>query len=215
LLAEVSQVVADRDPETAVLFDTGNLLLFAPAFFSARSRFVATNNGHFARMGWGCAGALGAKLGNPDHPTLSIVGDGSFMMCGLSIATACEYGIPAIWVILNNRTIGIEREAMEALYGRSSFCDTRIRKTGEPWSPDYVKLAESIGIAGRKISRAKDLKPAVKAALERNEPVVLDVDVDPADAGYRNALLPIPIRWDQKPVMNPEAWARDLLPDPG
>ena len=213
VLADVSQAIAETDPETSVLLDTGNLLLFGPAFLSAPSRFVATNNGHFARMGWGCAGALGAKLGNPDHPVLSIVGDGSFMMCGLSIVTAYEYGIPAIWVILNNRTIGIEREAMDVIYGRSSFCDTRHRETGEPWSPDYVKLADSIGIGGKKITRPDELKPAVKTALQGSEPVVLDVDIDPADAGYRNALLPIPIRWDQKPVMSPEEWAKSVLPD--
>ncbi len=212
LLADASEVIAETDPETSVLFDTGNLLLFAPAFFSARSRFVATNNGHFARMGWGCAGAIGARLGNPGHPAVSIVGDGSFMMCGLSIATACEFGIPAVWVILNNRTIGIEREAMDVVYGRSSFCDTRIQKTGEPWSPDYVKLAESIGIAGRKVSRPEELKPALKAGLTTNEPLLLDVDIDPTDAGYRNALLPIPIRWDQRPVMNPDEWAKSIFP---
>ncbi|MGW8322472.1 MAG: thiamine pyrophosphate-dependent enzyme, partial [Thermodesulfobacteriota bacterium] len=206
-------VIAETDSETSVLFDTGNLLLFAPAFFSARSRFVATNNGHFARMGWGCAGALGASLGNPDHPTVSIVGDGSFMMCGLSITTAREYGIPAIWVVLNNRTIGIEREAMDVLYGRSSFCDTRIQKTGEPWSPDYVKLAESIGVAAKKISHPDELKPAVRAGLAANEPLLLDVDIDPADAGYRNAFLPIPIRWDQPPVMNPDEWVKVILPE--
>jgi acetolactate synthase-1/2/3 large subunit len=215
VLADVSVAIAEVDPETSVLFDTGNLLLFAPAFFSARSRFVATNNGHFARMGWACAGALGASLGNPGHPALSIVGDGSFLMCGLSITTACEYGIPAVWVILNNRTIGIEREAMEVLYGRSSFCDTRIQKTGRPWSPDYVKLAESIGVAGRKISKPRDLKPALKAALAAGEPFVLDVEIDPADSGYRNALLPIPMRWDQRPLMSPEEWAKTLFPADG
>ncbi len=203
LLAEASDVIAETDAETSVLFDTGNLLLFAPAFFTARSRFLATNNAHFARMGWSCAGVLGAKLGNPSHPAVAFVGDGSFMMSGLSIATAHECGIPAVWVVLNNRTIGIEREAMEAIYGRASFCDSRIVETGEAWSPDYVKLAESIGISGERVSRPDALKPALKSALERNEPVVLDVQVNPADEGYRLAILPIPMRWEQGPVVQP------------
>ena len=201
LLAEASEVIAGIDPETSVLFDTGNLLLFAPAFFSARSRFLATNNSHFARMGWSCAGALGARLGNPGHPAVAFVGDGSFMMCGLSIATAHECGIPAVWVILNNRTIGIEREAMEAIYGRSSFCDSRVAASGELWSPDYVKLAESIGVAGQKVSRPDDFGPALKKAVEKDEPAVLDVQVDPVEEGYRLAILPIPMRWEQGPVI--------------
>ena len=214
LLTDVSRAIAETDPETSVLIDTGNLLLFAPAFFSPSSRFVATNNGHFARMGWSCAGAIGAKLGNPGHPAVSIVGDGSFMMCGLSIVTAHECGIPAVWVILNNRTLGIEREAMMVIYGRAAYCDTRTAKTGDSWSPDYVKLAEALGVEGRKISRPEEFHPAFKSALEQGKPFVLDVQIDPAEAGYRNAILPIPIRWHHKAVMSPEEWLRTIMPEP-
>ncbi len=197
ILSDAAGVVNEIDPETSVIFDTGNLLLFASAFFDASSMYVATNNGHFARMGWSCGGALGAKLGNPEHPSLAFIGDGSFMMTGLALATATEHNIAAVWVILNNRTIGIEREAMEAIYGRASFCDTQITKTGEAWSPDYVKMAESMGVGGKKIKTADDFKPALKTALECGKPFVLDVDVDPHEEGHRLAILPIPMNWYQ------------------
>jgi acetolactate synthase-1/2/3 large subunit len=197
ILSDAADVVREVDPETSVIFDTGNMLLFAPAFFDASSTYVATNNGHFARMGWSCGGALGAKLGNPGHPSLAFTGDGSFMMTGLALATATEHNIPAVWIILNNRTIGIEREAMEAIYGRASFCDTKLAGTGEVWSPDYVKMATSMGIEARKISRPDDFKPALKKALESDAPCVLDVDVNPNEEGHRLALLPIPTSWHQ------------------
>jgi acetolactate synthase-1/2/3 large subunit len=197
LLLDAAEAVREVDPETSVLFDTGNLLLFAPAFFDASSAHVATNNGHFARMGWSCGGGLGAKLANPEHPSLAIIGDGSFMMTGLAIATAREYNIPVVWVILNNRTIGIEREAMEAFYGRTSFCDSQLVETGESWSPDYVKMAESLGVNGRKITAPVDFKPALKEALQSDAPFVLDVDVNPTEEGYRMAILPIPTDWRQ------------------
>jgi len=197
LLHDAAGVIREVDPETSVIFDTGNLLLFAPAFFEASSVHMATNNGHFARMGWSCGGALGAKLANPEHPSLAFIGDGSFMMTGLAIATATEHNIPTVWVILNNRTIGIEREAMEAIYGRSSFCDTKTAKTGEPWSPDYIKMAESMGVQGRKITMPDDFAPALKEALQSDAPFVLDVDVNPTEDGHRLALLPIPMSWHQ------------------
>jgi len=197
VLRDCGDVIREVDPQTSVLFDTGNLLLFAPAFFAASSPNVATNNGHFARMGWSCGGILGAKLANPKHPAVAFVGDGSFMMTGLALATAREHGIAAVWVILNNRTIGIEREAMEAIYGRASFCDSRIEQTGEPWCPDYVKLAESIGIEGKKVGKPADLRPALKSAIQCGRPFVLDVDVNPEDEGYRLAILPIPMNWTQ------------------
>lgn len=197
ILHDAADAVGEVDPDTSVVFDTGNLLLFAPAYFTASSKYVATNNGHFARMGWSCGGGLGAKLANPEHPSLAFIGDGSFMMTGLAIATAREYNISTVWVILNNRTIGIEREAMEVIYGRASFCDSKIEKTGELWSPDYVKLAESLGIEGRKISAAAEFKPALIAALKKDAPLVLDVDVDPHEEGHRIAVLPIPMNWHQ------------------
>jgi acetolactate synthase-1/2/3 large subunit len=197
ILRDASEAVREVDPKTSVLFDTGNLLLFAPAFFSVSSANLATNNGHFARMGWSCGGVLGAKLANPQHPALAFIGDGSFMMTGLALSTAREQDIPAIWVILNNRTIGIEREAMEALYGRASFCDTRIARTGESWCPDYVKMAESMGVEGKKIAKPADFKPALKSALQCGRPFVLDVDVNPKEEGHRLAILPIPMNWMQ------------------
>lgn len=197
ILHDAAKVVREVDPETSVIFDTGNMLLFAPAFFEATSVHMATNNGHFARMGWSCGGALGAKLANKKHPSLAFIGDGSFMMTGLAISTATEHNIAAVWVILNNRTIGIEREAMEAIYGRSSFCDTKMAGTGESWSPDYVKMAESMGVKGRKIKAPDDFGPALKEALLSDAPFVLDVDVNPIEEGYRLALLPIPMNWYQ------------------
>jgi acetolactate synthase-1/2/3 large subunit len=197
ILSDATAVVGEVDPETSVIFDTGNMLLFAPAFFDASSIYTATNNGHFARMGWSCGGALGAKLGNPEHPSLAFIGDGSFMMTGLALSTATEHNIPAVWVILNNRTIGIEREAMEAIYGRASFCDSTIAGTGEMWSPDYVKMAESMGVKGKKITKPEDFKPALKSALESNAPFVMDVDVNPHEEGHRLAILPIPTNWYQ------------------
>jgi acetolactate synthase I/II/III large subunit len=195
ILSDAAEVVREVDPETSVIFDTGNMLLFAPAFFDASSIYIATNNGHFARMGWSCGGALGAKLANPEHPSLAFIGDGSFMMTGLAVTTAREYNIPAVWIILNNRTIGIEREAMEVIYGRSSFCDFRIAESGAAWSPDYVAMAGSMGVAGKKISVAADFKLALKDALRGNAPFVLDVDVNPTEEGHRLAILPIPMDW--------------------
>ncbi len=212
LLRDLSEAVAETDPEASVLFDTGNLLLFAPAFFTPRSRFVATNNGHMARMGWSLGAAIGAALGNPGHPAVAVVGDGSFLMAGLAVATAHLYRVPATWIVLNNRTLGIEREAMEVLYGRSAFCDLKIEATGAPWSPDYVKIAQGLGIEATKISRPRDFKPAVRGALESGKPWVFEVETNPAEPGYRNAILPIPIRWDQPAVMDPDQWLKSVLP---
>jgi len=67
----------------------------------------------------------------------------------------------------------------------------------DEWSPDYVKMAESMGVPGRKVTAPDDFGPALKAALQSDAPFVLDVDVDPNEEGHRLALLPIPMDWHQ------------------
>lgn len=101
---------------------------------------------------------------------------------------------------------------MEVLYGRSAFCDFNIEGTGPSWSPDYVKIAEGLGVEARRITQPQGCKAALKTALESGDPWVLEVEIDPTDAGYRNAILPIPSRWDQPAVMDPEEWLKAVLP---
>lgn len=197
-LDDASKVVQEVDPETSIVMDTGNLCISGPGYFTATSPNFATDNQHFARMGWGCGGVLGAKLANPEHPALALIGDGSFLMTGLAISTAVEHSIPAVWVILNNRTICIETEAMKAIYFRSAFCDMKIHKTGAEYRPDYVKMVEALGVKGRKVASSDDFRLALKQALLANEPFVLDVEVDPLDKGYYLDLLPLPIDWHRK-----------------
>jgi thiamine pyrophosphate-dependent acetolactate synthase large subunit-like protein len=79
-------------------------------------------------------------------------------------------------------------------------------------SKKYEKRAEALGVAGSKITEPGALKPA-EEALMSGEPFVLDVEVDPAEVGYRNAIQPLPIRWEHKPVMSPEEWIKAIIPD--
>jgi acetolactate synthase-1/2/3 large subunit len=183
LLDEASRAIADVDPETSVLFDTGQILCYAPSFFRASSRFVHTNNGHFIRMGWSVPGVLGARLANPDHPAIAFVGDGSFMMTGTAVATAVEYALPVVWVVMNNRSLVFERR-MDKFYGRHVFCDSRIEATGELWNPDLVRMAESMGARGLRLGRRSDVRAVLTEALRTPGPVVVDVDMDPASPVY-------------------------------
>ena len=183
LLDEASRAIADVDPETSVLFDTGQILCYAPSFFRASSRFVHTNNGHFIRMGWSVPGVLGARLANPDHPAIAFVGDGSFMMTGTAVATAVEYALPVVWVVMNNRSLVFERR-MDKVYGRHIFCDYRIEATGELWNPDLVRMAESMGARGLRLGRRSDVRAVITEALRTPGPVVVDVEMDVASPVY-------------------------------
>jgi len=58
------------------------------------------------------------------------------------------------------------------------FCDYRIEKTGQPWNPDFVKLAEALGAEGMKLDQPSKIGPTLRRALEAGRPVVVDTEID-------------------------------------
>jgi acetolactate synthase-1/2/3 large subunit len=123
---------------------------------------------------------------------LALIGDGSFIMGGTAVATAVEQNLPVIWVVMNNRTLQIERELMIRLYGRESFCDYRKTTTGELWNPDIAKWAEAMGAETFHVGRAEDYAPALRRAIDAHAPIVIDVDVSIDVKGYRSVWYPYP-----------------------
>lgn len=143
--------------------------------------------GGFSTMGFGPSGALGVKMANPDKVVVALVGDGAFTSQPSVLATAVEYNVPVVWLVMNNYAFGtingLQTSHYPAEYG------TSFRKNGEPYNPDLVALAKSYGAEGVRIERAEDLVPALQQAFAANRPVVLDVPMtlDP---------VPTPGHWD-------------------
>jgi acetolactate synthase-1/2/3 large subunit len=114
------------------------------------------------------------------------MGDGSFMFSNSSLATAREYDMPVVVLVMNNRSLQIERELMERKYGRSAFVDYKIEKTKELWGPDYTKIAEAMEAEATKISKPEQLMPAFEKAMKSGRSHVLDIDIDLHLEGYRS-----------------------------
>jgi acetolactate synthase-1/2/3 large subunit len=142
----------------------------------------------FGPMGFGVAGVLGAKLAAPDRPCVSVCGDGAFFMHASVLGTAVEYGIPAVWVVWNNYSYASIRGLQRGyLGGRELATDFRHPDTGEPYNPDFAALARSCGIEGVRIDRAGDLGDAIRTAIARGKPYLIDAnigaDLNPGGAG--------------------------------
>lgn len=191
VFSDVSDVVADSAPDATVLFDTGHALSFGPAFLEAKSKNYI-HSGFFHRMGWSLPGAIGATIARPDHPTVVLVGDGSFVMTASSLLTAVELGISMVVIVLNNATLQVERELMIKNYGRHALTDYVRLDTGEPHGPDYVMWARSMGAEGVHITSPDQIRDEVSAALTRKAPTVIDVPIDPESPGYRAIHYPYP-----------------------
>jgi acetolactate synthase-1/2/3 large subunit len=133
----------------------------------------------FGPMGFGVAGALGAKLAAPDRPCVAVVGDGAFLMHANVLATAYEYDIPVVYLVWNNYAYGSIRGLQRGyLGGRELATDFKHPGTSKPYNPDFAAMARAAGIAGVSVDRAADLADAVRAGIASGKPCVIDANID-------------------------------------
>ncbi len=152
--------------------------------------------GGYATMGFGSAAALGAKLAQPNKVVVSLIGDGGFGQNPSVLATAVEEKIPVVWVVMNNSAYGtiagLEMAHYDTTYG------TLFKKDGESYSPNFAEIAKGFGVKGVKITSAAEFKHELKAAIEANEPVVLDV-------AMRNEPVPTDGQWNINDIYSPDS----------
>ena len=176
VLKEINNATTE---DTIVTTDVGLNQMWAAHYYNTNKPRKFISSGGLGTMGFGFPAAIGAKVAKPDDPVLSIVGDGGFLMVCQELATVKEYDIPVIVAILNNRKLGMVYQWQHLLY------DQRYSETDLGQSPDFVKLAESFGIEGQRITNPGDTEEAINKAIKDNEPVVLDIVVE------KNEFLPM------------------------
>jgi acetolactate synthase-1/2/3 large subunit len=142
----------------------------------------------FGAMGFGVAGALGAKLAAPGRPVVSVCGDGAFLMHASVLGTASEYDIPVVWVVWNNYAFASIRGLQRGYLGKRELATGFSHpKTGEPLNPDFAAMACAAGIAGARVDKAKDLGDAVAEGIKSGKPCVIDANIqgenNPGGAG--------------------------------
>jgi acetolactate synthase-1/2/3 large subunit len=147
--------------------------------FCAQSRRSVLQSWGFAAMGFGVAGALGAKLGAPDRPVVTVCGDGGFLMFPSAVATAVEYQVPVVWLVWNNLGYVSILDQQLGYFGAGRELVTSFRDSGgRLFSPDYAAMARAMGADGQTVERPSDLAGQLDAAIRAERPVVLDVRVD-------------------------------------
>lgn len=126
-------------------------------------------------MGFGFPAALGAKVARPDVPVVDIAGDGSFLMTENSLATSIEEQIPVTVVVLNNRMLGMVAQWQRFFYNRR-YSAVQLGK-----SPDFVKLAESYGAEGVRVSTIPELEAAMNRAIHSPVTTIIEVPISPEE----------------------------------
>lgn len=167
LIYDLRQVMG---PEDIVISDVGaHKMWIARNYHCDRPNTCLISNG-FAAMGIAIPGAIAAKLVHPERKVVAATGDGGFMMNSQELETALRVGTPFVTLIFNDGGYGLIEWKQQNQFGNSSFVHFG--------NPDFVKLAESMGLKGYRVESAVDLIPTLKTALAQDVPAVIDCPVD-------------------------------------
>ncbi len=171
-LGEVMAFLGARLPDDAVLAcGAGNFTVWVHRFYEF-SRYPTQLAPRAGAMGYGLPAALTAKVLDPERTAVCLAGDGDFMMSAAELATAVQYGLGVIVLVVNNGMYGTIRMHQERLFpGRVVGTDLV--------NPDFVEFARSFGCHAEAVERTTDVEAAFERAVASGKPAVLDLRVDP------------------------------------
>ena len=162
-------------PQNAIVTDELSQVGFASWYgFPVYEPRTFITSGYQGTLGSGFPTALGAKVANPDRPVVAITGDGGFMFGVQELATAVQFNIGVVTLVFNNNAYGnVRRDQRERFAGRVVASDLV--------NPDFVKLAESFGVAAARVTAPDQFRAALEKALAHGGPYLIDIEV-PTDS---------------------------------
>ncbi|HEY8391731.1 MAG TPA: biosynthetic-type acetolactate synthase large subunit [Capillibacterium sp.] len=168
----LEQIYALTGGEAIICTEVGQHQIWTAQHYKFTKPRTFISSGGLGTMGFGLGAAIGASLARPGKRVINIAGDGSFRMNLTELATAVEYKLPIIIVIMNNHALGMVRQWQSMFYGKRYSHSNLDRPT------DFVKLAEAFGAAGYNLTAKEDVVPVLKEALASNRTAVINCEID-------------------------------------
>jgi acetolactate synthase-1/2/3 large subunit len=178
------RAIRDVLPDNGVVIDELTQVGYAArSAYEARAPRTYISSGYQGTLGWGVAVALGAKHALGSVPVVAISGDGGFMFNVQELATAVRHRIPIVVVVFNDGAYGNVRNMQRDQHGN--------RLIGSDLAnPDFVRLAESFGIAGYRLTAPEDLRRTLEKSLAADEPALIDVPCGDMPSPWRFIDMP-------------------------
>lgn len=193
----IIQTINETFEEVIVVTDVGQHQMFTTQYLELTPKKQLLTSGGLGTMGYGFPGAVGAQIGNPDTPVVMISGDGGMQMNIQEFATAVRQELPIILCVFNNSYLGMVRQWQKLFYGKrysmtclrsGKACEGKCGTEGcecPPYTPDYVKLAESYGAKGLRVFKPEEIKTAFEEARKNTKtPTLIEFIIDPEDLVY-------------------------------
>ncbi|MFJ6327148.1 MULTISPECIES: thiamine pyrophosphate-binding protein [unclassified Rhizobium] len=164
-------IEANTAADTIFTNGAGNYATWLHRFHRFR-RFETQAAPASGSMGYGLPAAVAAKQLFPEREVICFAGDGCFMMHGQEFATAVQYGLPLIALVINNGMYGTIRMHQEREYpGRVSGTELR--------NPDFAALARAYGGHGETVKATEEFAPAFERARASGKPAIIEIALDP------------------------------------
>lgn len=169
-LGKIMAFLRERLPSDAIVSNgAGNYTLWVQRFYQYRGlrTQLAPTSG---TMGYGLPAAIAAKLAHPGRMAVCFAGDGCFLMSGQELATAVQYGLDILVIVVNNGMYGSIRMHQERHYpGR--VCGTDLV------NPDFAQLARAYGAHGETVERTDDFPAAFERAAAAGRPALIELRI--------------------------------------
>ena len=173
-LENLAAAIASAQPDGAIVMDEGNTSSFFYFGVSAAARRFTMLAQPGGAIGMGPPCATGAAVACPDRPVVNIQADGSAFYTFQSLWTQAREGLNVTTIICNNggyRVLGIELKRA----GMTEFTPglESLVSLARP-SPDWVKLAEGMGVSGERVDSAEALSLAIENATREPGPHLIE-----------------------------------------
>ncbi|WP_411680739.1 biosynthetic-type acetolactate synthase large subunit [Clostridium thailandense] len=158
--------------ECILTTEVGQNQIWTAQFFKFMKPRTFVSSGGLGTMGFGLGAAIGSCVGNPNKKVINVAGDGSFKMNSTELATIAKYKLPIIQLVLNNHALGMVHQWQDMFY-QGRFCHTQLGP-----DVDFIKLGYAYGIRTMKIQNNDEIESALSNALELNEPVIIECEIN-------------------------------------
>ena len=173
LIEKLSDMTAHMKDKTIIATGVGQHQMWAAQHFRWRHPRTMITSGGLGTMGFGLPAAIGAKVAKPDHLVIDIDGDASFNMTLTELSTANQFNIGVKIIVLNNEEQGMVTQWQNLFY------EDRYAHTHQK-NPDFVKLAEAMGVQARRCIKPADVEASLQWLIEGSGegPALLEVVTD-------------------------------------